>query len=439
MTKQLGVFLFFLFAFSCIQLQAQNYSLYDSYYINPYLYNPAEAASNYTYAFANYRKQWLNIEGAPTLATLNFNTLLDQKRAGIGVKLSSYNRGLLNTSEALVTYSYGVPFNPKNILYFGISGGGSSTSIDQSKVNAANPDDAALTYASGFQPSANFGLRFASESGINLGFVLPQLFGNNYLENQPSQKGFSPINNMLFTFSFKKQMDEIKKKKKVYHYSKKAKQKSSAPHYAPLEFYALYRYSAAGNNQYEVTAKLNLSDNFWLSVGYRQQYGFIPSLGFAANRFILCYSYEPGTQPEKGFSSGSHELQIGLRLGKEKKFRFNVPVLRSMNASTGPVTHEARFRERTTDQEENVKVEDRKRYYVYIKEFTEFDKAEDYKKKLIAQKYNGQIFFYPKNKRYYVYTFETIKVSEATEEVKALKTFTKLKDAKILTIIEKIK
>jgi len=437
--KQFGVLTFFLFLFalSCFRLQAQNYSLYDSYYINPYLYNPAEAASNFTYAFANYRKQWLNLEGAPTVATLNFNTLLDQKRAGIGAKISSYSRGVLNTSEALITYAYGVPFNPKNILYFGISGGGSSTSIDQSKVNAANADDPALAYASGFQPSANFGLRFASASGFNLGFVLPQLFGNTYTENQPSQKGFAPINNMLFTFSFKKELEDIKRKKNYRKRSNFKSKENEYKHYAPLEVYALYRYAAAGNNQYEVTAKLNLSDNFWLSVGYRQQYGFIPSLGFAANRFIFCYSYEPGMQPEKGFSSGSHELQIGLRLGKEKKFRFKVPVLHSMHTSTAPITHEARFRERTTDQEETVKTEDRKRYYVYIKEFTEFDKAEDFKKKLIAQKYNGQIFFYPKNKHYYVYTFETIKVSEATEEVKALKTFTKLKEAKILTIIEK--
>src|SRR5437879_11431755 len=111
------------------QLPAQNYSLYNSFYINPYLYNPAEAASNQGYAFANYRKQWLNVEGAPALATLNYNTLIDHSRSGFGVKLISYNRGLLNTSEALVTYAYGVPLNLNNILYFGISGGASSNTI----------------------------------------------------------------------------------------------------------------------------------------------------------------------------------------------------------------------------------------------------------------------------------------------------------------------
>ena len=79
-----------LMLFSCHALRAQNFPVYSSFFNNPYLYNPAEAATEYTYAFANFRKQWVNVPGAPTLATLNVNTLVDQTRTGVGFKASSF-------------------------------------------------------------------------------------------------------------------------------------------------------------------------------------------------------------------------------------------------------------------------------------------------------------------------------------------------------------
>src|SRR5574337_422276 len=91
-----AVLIFLLPPLFCFQLRAQNYSVYNSFYINPYLYNPAEAATDHAYGFLNYRKQWVNVDGAPALGTFNFNTLINNTRAGVGMKVSSYNRGLLN-------------------------------------------------------------------------------------------------------------------------------------------------------------------------------------------------------------------------------------------------------------------------------------------------------------------------------------------------------
>jgi len=416
---------------SCNPLQAQNFSLYNSFYVNPYLYNPAEAATSNAAAFVNYRKQWLSVEGAPTVATINYNTQIDHSRAGFGMKASTFSRGLLNTSQMLLTYTYGVPFGENNVLYFGISGGGSSSSLDISK--ASDPNDPALSsYPSGFQPSADFGLKWASPSGISLGAALPQLFGTIYPTEGRSKTGLAPFDNMLFTFSFRKQLEQ---KKSLRRSGRRAKLTSSA-RYAPLELYFIYRYSAFGTNQYDGLGKLNLTDNFWLGVGYRQQYGIIPSLGFSLSNLIVNYSYELGSSPENGFSMGSHELQIGLRFGQEKHFKFKVPVLRS-SLKTETTHHDPRFRERTADQEEAYRPEDKKRYYIYVKSFTTFDEAEDLKRKLHEQKYNGQIYFYPRNKQYYVYTFESSNLNEANQELKNLKTYTKLKEAKLLTIIEK--
>src|SRR5688500_17851825 len=109
--------------------KAQNYTVYNSYYINPYLYNPAEAATDYTYIFVNHRQQWMNIEGAPLLTTVNFNTMLDNSHSALGVKLSSFKRGLLNTSDVNLTYAYGIGLSEKSRLYFALSAGAITNNI----------------------------------------------------------------------------------------------------------------------------------------------------------------------------------------------------------------------------------------------------------------------------------------------------------------------
>lgn len=106
------------FAFS------QNYPVFSSFYINPYLYNPAEAATENTYLFVHHRQQWTGIEGAPVLTSISYNSLLNDTRAGIGMKISSYKRGLLTTSDLLASYAYAIPVSKTNWVYLGLSGGG---------------------------------------------------------------------------------------------------------------------------------------------------------------------------------------------------------------------------------------------------------------------------------------------------------------------------
>jgi type IX secretion system PorP/SprF family membrane protein len=390
------------------------------------LYNPAETATEYAYAFANYRRQWVNVPGSPSLVTVNFNTLVDQSRSGIGAKISSYKRGLLNTSDVLFTYARGIPVNRNSILCMGMSGGFISNTIDVNEIS--DPTDPAISnyQSNNFQPAANAGVKLSLAAGFQLGAALPILFGSVYQPGELSSPGIMPFDNLLFSFSYKKKAE------------KKGKSKSPSPKYEPIELHTLYKYSKAGNNQFEVLAKYNASDNFWVAASYRQKYGVMGSLGFAIDRYIICYSYELGSQPQNGFSRGSHEVQLGVRLSGEKKFKFKVPVLAS-TLKSGEISHDPRYVTETIEDEEEAssKRADKKKYYVFVKVFTDFALAEQFKKTLIDQKYNAQIYFYRKDRRYYVYTFESAKQGEANDELKKLKEYTKLKGAKILVVSEK--
>src|SRR5688500_2584525 len=139
MRTYIGYLTYAIILMSCLTSKGQNYSIYNSYFLNPYFYNPAEAATDFTYIHVNHRQQWMGIEGSPKITTASFTTLLDNTRTGVGVRGSSYSRGLLQSNDIYITYSYGIPVSPKNTFYFGLSGGAISNNIDVTEIDASDP------------------------------------------------------------------------------------------------------------------------------------------------------------------------------------------------------------------------------------------------------------------------------------------------------------
>ncbi|MEX2233150.1 MAG: PorP/SprF family type IX secretion system membrane protein [Cyclobacteriaceae bacterium] len=417
---------------SCNNVTAQNYAVYNSYYINPYLYNPAEAASEYTYVFVNHRQQWMDIEGAPVLTTVNFNTLLDNSHSGVGVKLSSFKRGLLSTNDVSLTYAYGIGLSEKSRLFFALSGGAITNNIN---LDLADPSDPAVTnyLADNIQPAGNFGMMFKSESGFNFGFALPQLFSPKFNSTASFENtAVSPLDNIIVSAYYRKKLSGKMINRKRKGVNRKVKTDES---YAPIEVYVLYKYAKAGNSQAEAMLKLNLSQNLWLGAAYRQSYGMSGSLGLAISKFLLSYSYEPGNQPEPAFSQGTHEIQLGLKLGSVKSFRKKSPVLLSRLRQQA-AQHSSRFKQEVPPLNNAVQLSTvaKTKHYVVVKVFTDFTSADKYKKELRDEKFNANLFYYEKDRKYYVHILETEKSADAHQEVRNLKTYTKLNTARVLTI-----
>ncbi len=416
----------------CAGVSAQNFPVYNSYYVNPYLYNPAEAATDYAYVFVNHRQQWLNIEGAPVLTTVNFNTMLDNSRSAVGVKLSSFKRGILNTSDFVVTYAYGIGLNQNSRLYFALSGGAITNNINMDDADLSDP--AIANYlADNIQPAGNFGMMIKSESGFNFGIALPQLFSSRFNSATNFENtSVSPLDNVIVSAYYRKKMAGKIVNRRRKGVNRRVKTDES---YAPLEIYALYKYAKAGNSQAEALVKLNLSQNFWLGAGYRQSYGMSGSMGLSFSKFLLSYSYEPGNQPEPAFSQGTHEIQLGLKLGSVKTFRKKTPVLLSRTRQQS-VVHTSRFKQEVPPLNSGIQMSTvtTTKYYVVIKVFADFTSADQYKRELLDDKFNANVFYYERDRRYYVHVLETEKSAEAHQEVRNLKTYTKLKTARVLTI-----
>jgi len=310
------------------EVSAQNYPTYDGYFLNPFIYNPAAAATDQLQINASYRRQWFGIPGAPSISSLTASSLLDKTRAGIGFKVSSFSRGFLSSTDASFSYAYGVPLSKVNRLFFGLSGGLLSNTINLGELTSVS-DPALVNASNSITPSASFGILFKNANGLNLGFTLPKLFNN--LTSLDAKYSFSYFDNMIITASFSKWQPQPQIAKKGRGRSYKSKKNANVP----LELFTVYRYSTYGG-LFEGTGKLNFNSNFWLSATYRQYAGIIPGIGFNMENVSFSYFYEPGIGGDLPLKT--HEVLLSIHLGKTKKFREKAPVPPAAKVTTKPQT-----------------------------------------------------------------------------------------------------
>jgi type IX secretion system PorP/SprF family membrane protein len=312
---KLGLMLLVLMTFT--YGNAQNYPLTNGYTLNPYMYNPAEAGSKTTLAFVDYRVQWAGMTGAPKYMVAGANTLLNNTRAGIGFKVSSFTRGFLSTSDAQLSYAYGIPVSKTTHVHVGLSGGVLLQNVDFSKISIEDASDPALVnLTKSIIPSLSFGVMVKNTNGFNFGVVIPQMI-RSYTLSQDFD--IVPQDNLLVMASYSTWAPP--KSKVTSHNRSKKHVKSKKPKGSPFEAFFLYRYSNVGG-QAEVSARYNFPSAMWLSASYRQNAGVIPGIGFNLGKLVLQYNYESGLASD--FPLTSHEVFLMAKLGEPKKFRGEV-------------------------------------------------------------------------------------------------------------------
>ncbi len=420
--KRKGLFLFFFFHCLCTLSYAQNYPVYNHWYVNPFLHNPAEAGSEMrAVAFLNHRQQWRGVEGAPVLSTLSFHLPFNKSNAIAGLNVSSFNRGLLTTTDATFTAGYAIPINEETYFKLGLSAGLLNNSVDLTM--ADNPDDPALI---GFANNNNqlvgkFGMKIQS-NGFNLGLVLPQLFSPDFI-NTSSFESFpiNPFDEILIMGYYKKRVDSYFKKKSR---GRKRYTKKVEAQYAPLELHALYRFSKIGNSQFEALVKLNLSQSFWVGGSYRQSYGITGNFGFKVNDFEFAYAYEPASKLVVGLINGSHEIQLAYRIGKivkpkSKKKKIKPAATTKAAAPKPDDGHKARYQASDNKGYKNANQNlDGKRVIISVKSFKEFSQADTYQQYLRKRKHEPGIYFDKKAGIYHVFIAEYQKLKDAKRDLK---------------------
>ncbi len=279
--------------------QAQVPNIYNQFFMNPYVYNPAYAGvEGHAAIFAMYKKQWSNIEGGPEFSHVTFHMPL---KGGLAFGAAAYNEteGLLSTTSGKITGGYLVTLDRKHYLRFGLSIGAGTRSINTAELDEFSLTDPAFA---GFNDSnlflrGDFGVTYHFDH-FNIGVSLPKLFADDIItEESLAPISVQPQDNLLL----------------------KANYRGHINHQIAIEPHVLYRYNAILPDQWEATAIVHLKHIVWIGAGYRQDAGIITTLGTKIKKqMAIGLAYEIGN-PDYGTELGpSFEIHVGYHIAKHR-------------------------------------------------------------------------------------------------------------------------
>ncbi len=320
MKKTLYIFL----AFNLILplVQAQQGPLYSQYMVNKFLINPATAGSSgYTSINMVARNQYTGFVNAPRTFALTAQTRLlndsyirkmlqvqknpkkatRDERVGLGVNVFSDRNGIVSKTGIELTYAYHLDFNNNYQLSFGMTGSGFQYKLDDSDAFIYNPDDPILNSSrkSFWVPDASIGTYFTNNS-FYAGLSMNDLFGSalklgdtHIKDNFRTARGFNVISGYRFNFE----------------------------NGLTLEPSLLLRAKRL-STLLDISTKLIYQNNYWLGFSYRSDQTLVTMIGVSVQVFYFGYAYDSSFKTVSNYSSGSHELMLGVRFGDNSTRRF---------------------------------------------------------------------------------------------------------------------
>ena len=279
---------------------AQDHTNFTQFYLNPYLINPSYVGIDGQSALSIiYRKQWMTIEGAPTIANFTLQAPVTP-RAGFGLSITNDAKGLLNNSSILLTFGYNIALAEHAFIRFGISGGGTWNTVDLNKLESLQDDNAlGNILENNASLTGNAGISLHVKT-FQLGASMPSMFSPSYMSTDAfSITEIKPFQSLIFNASNRFYFADDKH---VFEPS------------------ALYRMNADLPPQFEFAGILHLNHVIWLGGSYKQDFG-ISALGGIKlkNALAIGASYSLQNSGINELNSPTFELSLNLLFGKRRK------------------------------------------------------------------------------------------------------------------------
>lgn len=278
---------------------------FTQFFVNPALLNPSfVGAEGRPALYLGYRKQWMGVDGSPTIMNFSFQSALPN-RVNVGINVNNTTQGLVTNTGALFTGGYTLPLATNQFLRFGMSVGATFTKVDISALNFGssvlnNPTDPILTNLAGntIQLAGNLGISYHSK-GFHVGVSVPSLFQPAYLTSSSFNADFKAFDNIIVHASNRFMLQKGKN---------------------AFEPYVIYRLSKGLPGQLEAAALFHYQQVGWIGASYKQDFGISGLVGFKANKILaIGYSYSLPTSGDGAIAKASHEIQLVYLLNKPKK------------------------------------------------------------------------------------------------------------------------
>jgi type IX secretion system PorP/SprF family membrane protein len=304
-----------------VMLHAQQHPMYSQYTVDKFLVNPAVAGANgiSTVNFLS-RQQYVGFKQAPrTFALTAQSRILEDSyimrrlmlrkqgerksrsgRVGVGASIYNDRNGIVNRTGIQGTYAYHINFGNAWQLSMGLSVLGFQYRIDDQDVPVAEPDDPLLANSrkSFFSTDASAGV-FATNGDLYGGIALTDLLGSALKLNRDlyfdyrTQRKFTLLAGYQFSISNSLVLEP-----------------------------AVLVQGTITSFSIDLNARLFYMENYWAGISYRSNNSMVMMLGGRLDRFYLGYAFDLDIGPVRTYTSGSHEVVFGIRIGDNDTRRF---------------------------------------------------------------------------------------------------------------------
>jgi type IX secretion system PorP/SprF family membrane protein len=289
----------FAVAGSVMQAAAQQDAMYSQYMFNYLLVNPAYAGSRDVLSVTGmYRKQWVNVDGAPSTITFSADMPIAKERMGVGLTVFKDQIGREGNTGVYGSYAYRVRLTQRGTLSFGANLGFTQYSADLANValNSANPDNAFSGNIREINPNFGLGL-FYSTDKFYLSVAIPHVIDSKL--GDLSNLGRSVLRKHYFLGAGL-----------VFPVSPNVKLKPST----------LVKIVEGAPIEGDFNLNAWYVDKIGLGVSYRTGDAIVAMLEFQATSGLrFGYSYDITTTRLSRYASGTHEIMVRYEFATLKK------------------------------------------------------------------------------------------------------------------------
>jgi type IX secretion system PorP/SprF family membrane protein len=293
--KKISILLLALFPFAVIAQQLPHYS---QYMINDYVMNPAIGGkNNYFQGMSANRYQWGGITDAPRTYILSLNGPLKYDHMGIGGQLFTDIVGPTRRTGFYMSYAYHIPLTKKIKLSFGLSAGILQFMVDGQKINLHDAGDLILTNS----------LQSVLNADFNAGF---------YLYSDRFWVGASCMQIQQNKLKFFDYMSNTTSLMNRHYYGMLGYRQPIGDNFV-LEPSALLKFVQPAPFQFDIGMRMIYKEKFWLGGSYRSHDAIAIYTGYIfRENLMLGYSYDFTTTDLGNYSTGTHELILGIRFNR---------------------------------------------------------------------------------------------------------------------------
>ncbi len=295
--------LIFIFVLGFVKLNAQQLPHYSNYMINDYAMNPAIGGSdNYFEGVSNNRYQWVGITDAPRTYILSVNGPTKNLKMGLGGLLFTDIVGPTRRTGLYLSYAYHLKVADKVKVSLGISGGLLQFAVDGSKITLRDPSD--LVISNGLQsvvmPDFGAGIYvYSTDKKWYVGASVPQIV-------QQKIKFFDNTTSSLSTLAT--------------HFYATAGYKFTITEDIKIEPSTCLKYVKPAPLQFDIGLRAIYQEKIWVGGAFRYLDAVSAMVGYTMKENItFAYSYDFTMTNIKKYSTGTHELMIGIKFHKMKE------------------------------------------------------------------------------------------------------------------------